>query len=189
MHSVISMNEDFELRAFVTTSEEWRRLGVDFLQLPTRDILHSPSLERLEEGVHFMLARIERPACLPVSLAYKQLSGTQLPWTLKHQGQYLSAASSITLGRPPISPSLPSVYVHCKAGRTRSATLVACYLIERYSLTPEEAVALLIAKRPQVLLHTKQRKAIEEYYERRNRRPSSSTLSQTFFPKGTTPTL
>lgn len=23
----------------------------------------------------------------------------------------------------------PSVYVHCKAGRTRSATLVACYLM------------------------------------------------------------
>lgn len=26
------------------------------------------------------------------------------------------------------------VYVHCKAGRTRSATLVACYLMQVYEL-------------------------------------------------------
>ena len=25
----------------------------------------------------------------------------------------------------------PSVYVHCKAGRTRSATLVGCYLMQK----------------------------------------------------------
>lgn len=183
------MNEDFELRTFVTTSDEWRRLGVDFLQLPTRDILHSPSLERIEEGVHFMLARAQQPACLPVSLAYQQLSGARLPWAMKHQGQYLLAGSSIILGRPPISPSMPSIYVHCKAGRTRSATLVACYLIERYSLTPEEAVAILTTKRPQVLLHTKQWKAIEEYYQRRNRRSSNRIFSEAFLSKETTPSM
>lgn len=30
---------------------------------------------------------------------------------------------------PPSNTPKPSVYVHCKAGRTRSATLVACYLM------------------------------------------------------------
>ncbi|KAJ8958074.1 hypothetical protein NQ317_004497 [Molorchus minor] len=31
-----------------------------------------------------------------------------------------------------------SVYVHCKAGRTRSATLVGCYLMQRYNWTPKK---------------------------------------------------
>ncbi|CAG2180223.1 unnamed protein product, partial [Oppiella nova] len=36
---VVSMNEDFELKFWVTTPEEWQRLGVKFLQLNTADIL------------------------------------------------------------------------------------------------------------------------------------------------------
>ncbi|KAG9510211.1 Phosphatidylglycerophosphatase and protein-tyrosine phosphatase 1 [Fragariocoptes setiger] len=39
------------------------------------------------------------------------------------------------------------VYVHCKAGRTRSATLVACYLIKRNNWTPEQAFDLMKSKR------------------------------------------
>ncbi|GLV40328.1 Protein tyrosine phosphatase mitochondrial 1 [Carabus blaptoides fortunei] len=57
-----------------------------------------------------------------------------------------------------------TVYVHCKAGRTRSATLVGCYLMEKNNWTPEEAVNLMRNKRPHILLHTKQWEAMKKYY-------------------------
>ena len=57
-----------------------------------------------------------------------------------------------------------SIYVHCKAGRTRSATLVGCYLIEKHGISPEEAVSLMIEKRPHVLLRSKQWDALREYH-------------------------
>jgi atypical dual specificity phosphatase len=54
-----------------------------------------------------------------------------------------------------------TVYVHCKAGRTRSATVVACYLIQRYSFTPEQAINRLIELRPHVILAEPHRATIE----------------------------
>ncbi|KAB0804032.1 hypothetical protein PPYR_01002 [Photinus pyralis] len=59
----------------------------------------------------------------------------------------------------------PTVYVHCKAGRTRSATLVGCYLMRRYGMTPEEAVSHMKSKRPHILLHTKQWEALHIFYK------------------------
>ena len=79
------MNEDFELKFWVTTAPEWHRKGVTHLQLNTADILHAPTQDKLRTGVRFI----------------QQFNGTD-----------------------------SSVYVHCKAGRTRSATLVACYLMK-----------------------------------------------------------
>lgn len=58
-----------------------------------------------------------------------------------------------------------SVYVHCKAGRTRSATLVCCYLMKRNNWTPEEAHKFLAEKRPQLALHKPQWKALKQFYE------------------------
>lgn len=58
-----------------------------------------------------------------------------------------------------------SVYVHCKAGRTRSATLVCCYLMKRYNWTPEEAYKLLAQRRPQLALHKPQWEALRLFYE------------------------
>ncbi|RZC35170.1 phosphatidylglycerophosphatase and protein-tyrosine phosphatase 1 [Asbolus verrucosus] len=57
-----------------------------------------------------------------------------------------------------------TVYVHCKAGRTRSATLVGCYLIQRYGWTPERAVNHMQDKRPHILLHTKQWEALRVFH-------------------------
>lgn len=58
-----------------------------------------------------------------------------------------------------------SIYVHCKAGRTRSATLVGCYLMAKNGLSPEEAVALMKDKRPHILLHTKQWEALRQFHK------------------------
>jgi len=57
-----------------------------------------------------------------------------------------------------------TVYVHCKAGRTRSATLVGCYLMMRNGWSPEQAVEYMKSKRPHILLHTAQWNAMRKFY-------------------------
>ncbi|KAK2179994.1 hypothetical protein NP493_463g02059 [Ridgeia piscesae] len=57
-----------------------------------------------------------------------------------------------------------SVYVHCKAGRTRSATLVACYLMKKHLWRPEEAVEYIRAERPHILLRKAQWQTINTFY-------------------------
>lgn len=78
-----------------------------------------------------------------------------------------------------------TVYVHCKAGRTRSATLVGCYLMEvivsfymfitfnlylshylfkKNNWSPEHAVDHMRSCRPHILLHRKQWEALRIFY-------------------------
>ncbi|XP_026332859.1 phosphatidylglycerophosphatase and protein-tyrosine phosphatase 1 [Hyposmocoma kahamanoa] len=59
-----------------------------------------------------------------------------------------------------------TVYVHCKAGRTRSATLVGCYLMMKHGWTPNEAAEYMRSKRPHILLHTKQWEALDIFHRR-----------------------
>ena len=118
---VVSMNEDYELKAFSHLGPEWASLGVKFLQLPTTDLFEAPDQDKLRRGVSFI--------------------------------------QELTSEHPE-----SSVYVHCKAGRTRSATLVGCYLIEEYGYTPEQAVEAMKEKRPHILLGPKQWQALRDYY-------------------------
>jgi len=113
---VVSMNEDYELQLFSHQTEGWKKLGVNFLQLPTTDIFEAPDQAKLAKGVDF------------------------------------------------INESDQSVYVHCKAGRTRSATLVGCYLMAANTWTPEQAVEYMREMRPHILLHRKQMEALREYH-------------------------
>jgi len=116
---IISMNENYELTLFSHNKEGWAQYGIDFLQLPTRDIFEAPCQKKLQEGVEFI----------------KRWEG---------QG---------------------TVYVHCKAGRTRSACLVACYLIDHNRWDPAKAVDHMYSCRPHVLLGPRQHYAINLYYE------------------------
>lgn len=61
-----------------------------------------------------------------------------------------------------------SVYVHCKAGRTRSTTVVACYLVYVNKWKPEEAVEFIKTKRHHIWLRDKQLKSIHNYFESLN---------------------
>ncbi|XP_067123122.1 phosphatidylglycerophosphatase and protein-tyrosine phosphatase 1 [Centruroides vittatus] len=116
---VVSMNEDFELKLWVTTKQEWKDKGIDFLQLRTTDIFETPSQEKLLQGVQFI-------------------------------NKFVGTGNS--------------VYIHCKAGRTRSATLVGCYLMQRHYWIPSKAVEMIRSKRPHILLSSKQWEALEEFY-------------------------
>lgn len=80
------MNETYELSYLSNMEEGWKKLDVQFLQLPTTDIFEAPCQEKLSQGVDFI--------------------------------------------KDVVAESNESVYVHCKAGRTRSSTLVGCYLMQ-----------------------------------------------------------
>ncbi|KHN77108.1 Phosphatidylglycerophosphatase and protein-tyrosine phosphatase 1 [Toxocara canis] len=69
-----------------------------------------------------------------------------------------------------------SVYVHCKAGRTRSTTLVVCYLMEKNNWMPNVAFEYLRTKRPHTLLRSTHWRTVNEYrrfldHERSSKQP------------------
>lgn len=59
-----------------------------------------------------------------------------------------------------------TTYVHCKAGRGRSTTIVLCYLVRYKHMTPVDALEYVRSRRPRVLLAPRQWKAVQEYSKR-----------------------
>jgi atypical dual specificity phosphatase len=55
------------------------------------------------------------------------------------------------------------VYVHCKAGRGRSATIVLCWLIKAKKIKPNEAMNFLLERRPHVNKKLDKRKVVREF--------------------------
>ncbi|MDG2011921.1 MAG: phosphatidylglycerophosphatase and protein-tyrosine phosphatase 1 family protein [Pirellulaceae bacterium] len=58
-----------------------------------------------------------------------------------------------------------TVYVHCKAGRARSATVAMCWLIRHRGMSPEQAQTLLLEKRPHINRFVYARPVVVEFYK------------------------
>ncbi len=70
------------------------------------------------------------------------------------------------------------VYVHCKAGRARSGTVVLCYLIAAQDMTPDQAQQRILARRPHANPRLAQRRVVQQFWEN-HRRPSSASSPST----------
>ncbi|XP_077623412.1 phosphatidylglycerophosphatase and protein-tyrosine phosphatase 1 [Crocuta crocuta] len=57
------------------------------------------------------------------------------------------------------------VYVHCKAGRSRSATMVAAYLIQVYNWSPEEAVRAISKIRSHIRIRPGQLEVLKDFHK------------------------
>ncbi|XP_076888860.1 phosphatidylglycerophosphate phosphatase PTPMT1-like [Bidens hawaiensis] len=57
-----------------------------------------------------------------------------------------------------------ATYVHCKAGRGRSTTIVLCYLVKHKQMTPDAAYEYVKSIRPRVRLASSQWRAVQDYY-------------------------
>lgn len=68
---------------------------------------------------------------------------------------------SILRGRP--------VAVHCRAGRGRTGTMIACYLVRR-GMSAEEAIGRTCSLRPGSIETCKQKQAVRDYEARCRRR-------------------
>lgn len=58
------------------------------------------------------------------------------------------------------------VYVHCKAGRARSGTVVLCYLISAKGMTPEQAQERILHHRPHANPRLLQRPVVREFWKK-----------------------
>lgn len=67
------------------------------------------------------------------------------------------------------------VYVHCKAGRARSATIVLWWMVRFGGMTPEAAQQKLLQARPHVNRRVAQRPVIVELYRKLGSSPSGGT--------------
>lgn len=118
--------------------QQWSKLGVKFLQLPTIDIFQSPDQNKLKKGVEFINSFLPNETKMKNLPAQNELNDTNATGT---------------------------VYVHCKAGRTRSATLVGCYLMLKNGWSPEQAVEHMRSCRSHILIHNAQWKALRQFYQ------------------------
>uniref|UniRef100_A0A2K6L4Q5 Protein tyrosine phosphatase mitochondrial 1 n=3 Tax=Rhinopithecus TaxID=542827 RepID=A0A2K6L4Q5_RHIBE len=57
------------------------------------------------------------------------------------------------------------VYVHCKAGRSRSATMVAAYLIQVHRWSPEEAVRAIAKIRSYIHIRPGQLDVLKQFHK------------------------
>ena len=57
------------------------------------------------------------------------------------------------------------VYVHCKAGRARSATIVLCWLIANNSWAPGFALSYLLSKRSHVVPKIKHYSSVQQFIQ------------------------
>jgi atypical dual specificity phosphatase len=58
-----------------------------------------------------------------------------------------------------------TVYIHCKAGRARSATVAICWLIKYRGMNAKDAQAHLLAARPHVNPHIDQRPVVQQFVD------------------------
>ncbi len=58
-----------------------------------------------------------------------------------------------------------TVYIHCKAGRARSATVALCWLMKYRGMTKEQAQAKLLESRPHVNPRLAEREVVKQFAE------------------------
>ncbi len=68
-----------------------------------------------------------------------------------------------------------TVYIHCKAGRARSATVALCWLVRHRGLSPEEAQEKLLQERPHVKRTVWQRPVVTAFADRCRQETSAAT--------------
>ncbi len=67
------------------------------------------------------------------------------------------------------------VYVHCKAGRARSATIVLCWLIAAKGMTPEQGQQWILEKRPHAHRHLVRRQVVQDFWKKHGDAPGDAS--------------
>ena len=124
------------------------------------EILNSLELS----GVHSVLSVVdEREAKLP-----RHFRSFRVPMRDFAQPDLNKVQEAVEIVRSEIAAGR-SVYLHCKAGKGRSATVGLCFLLQqKQAKTPEEAAAILRTARPQILGNIGTRRVVSKFFSTLN---------------------
>ncbi|KAJ0581638.1 putative phosphoric monoester hydrolase [Helianthus annuus] len=136
---IVTLKEPYE--TLVPTSS-YQAHDIDHPVIPTRDIAHPviPTRDYLSE-VLFLLCDLSLKLCLSFLTLYI----------------YILCLFTENATR------CRTTYMHCKAGKERSTTIMLCYLVEYRYMTPIAALEYVRSRRPRVLLAPSQWKVKAPY--------------------------
>ena len=145
----------FGLRNWCDRVDEYVILGA----LPFKDDV--PSLKKM--GVRAVLNVCEEYSGPEEAYAREGIEQVRLP-TIDYASPSLSMVREGVSFIEKFASRGDLVYVHCKAGRGRSATIVLCWLIKAKKIKPNEAMNFLLERRPHVNKKLDKRKVVREFF-------------------------
>lgn len=136
---------------------DWVDEYVAFGSLPTRR-----DLARLrDEGVRAVINMCEEFGGDAVALTALDLEQLHLPTLDYHCPSDANLREGLEFLRKQIDAG-GKVFVHCKAGRGRSAILVLCYVMTRDRISAGEALAMIRRARPRLARGIERHRAVRE---------------------------
>ena len=121
-------------RCVTPSKDEWSKLGVELLKVNVADFNFAPELAQLIEAANFIDKYVQGKLFFVIYLLISVI--------IENKG----------------------VYIHCKAGRTRSATVLGAYLIIHHSHSPTSAYDFMKKYRSHVILHDVHQTALQKLY-------------------------
>jgi atypical dual specificity phosphatase len=114
------------------------------------------------EGVGAVVNTCEEYAGPEESYRLHGIEQLRVPTTDFHPPSFASVERAVAFIQQHVLAGR-TVYVHCKAGRARSATVVLCWLVAHRGMTVEQAQRHLLSCRPHVMATLGQRAVVQEW--------------------------
>ncbi len=114
------------------------------------------------EGVGAVVNTCEEYAGPEESYRMHGIEQLRVPTTDFHPPSFASVERAVAFIQQHVLAGR-TVYVHCKAGRARSATVVLCWLVAHRGMTVEQAQRHLLSCRPHVMATLGQRAVVQEW--------------------------
>lgn len=146
--------------------------GIYLGGIPLENYGHREAIEKVIGDDGAILSMVENFEFETIGFASEPVKGKQ--WSKGIQWKIIETPDNEAVSAHKIKEAITQletwrsegkkVYLHCKAGKGRSATIAICNLIEKKRLGIQDAIDTLRRKRPQMKLNAPQMKAIEEFY-------------------------
>lgn len=163
--------------------QEYSLLGITQLHLPTPDVCE-PDYHNILLGVHTIIEHIEAHRLTTEDnkvignhpTSFQTDATAQVP-SINPANKNLSTDNSqvtttittapSTSSDTPVAPAVTNrVFIHCKAGRGRAATMTLCYLLATTHLTPQEAMKHISKRRHVVEPSVQHFKVVQKFVQR-----------------------